>query len=804
MKSVAATMLATLFANATKGEFINLRRIHPDKPAVEEFILASDIDAAATWASDRRAAGNVYVGVLPRARRAGGRDAISSGCAVWVDCDSLDSVQALAEFPLEPSIVVLSGTDENRHAYWLLAEATDPATIERLNKRLASSLGSDLVVHNAAHLLRVPGTLNHKHEPPTEVNLHACSGARYTVAEVEAAVADENHGMAVGTPADPQPFAGNSSTERVLARLEDVRAAANGWVALCPAHDDHRPSLSIAEGDAGRCVVHCFAGCSVDAIVQAIGLTVADLRDGTDDMGMSLAAVLVRLAQSLGVELFHDAARVAYGRVPVDGRHEVWQLTSRRFKHWLRNELYRSCGRLAKADAITEAVESLIAMAQFDGPEIETHLRSAWTPNGAIAYNLANESGQVVRIAKDTWEMDEAPHVAFLRRDGVLALPVPQPGASIELLQRYVNTGSDEDFLLVVSWAVMALRPAGPFPILIFQGEQGSGKSTTMRVLKMLVDPVKAPIRATPGSERDLVIAAASNSVIAIDNVSTLSPRTSDALCRLATGGGFATRALYTDDEERVFEQMRAIEINGIDAVATRQDLLDRAILVRSPRISSREDEATFWQAFEADRPLILGALLDGAARAVSAWDDTPVPGSRMADFARWAAASMPAFGWSAARFTDAYERNRSNALKASLEGSVLTQLVVKLLGAMSHVEDTPTAIYKQLAALIDEGERRSSGFPRSAQAMSKQLTMLAPALREIGIDVTTTAHGSGNRKTRWTVIRRIGNIGDGTGGTGGTQDQTAVHRAGRQRAARRSAADRAPRGARQAHRQRA
>jgi RepB DNA-primase from phage plasmid len=773
MNGDATAMLTALFADSTEGEFINLRRIHPDKPPVEEFIPAGDIEAAASWAIARRDAGDVYVGVLPRTRRAGGRDAVPRGAVVWADCDSPESVAALAQFSLEPSIVVMSGTGDNRHAYWLLDETIDSATIEQINRRLAATLGSDPRVCDAARILRVPGTRNHKHDPPTEVTLAACPGTRYTVAELQAAVAGDGDDAAGPAAVDKPPSAGDGPTGMVLGLLEDVRETGNGWMARCPAHDDERPSLSVAEGEGGRCLLHCFAGCAVEAIVQAIGLTVANLRGDTDDMGMSLAAVLVRLAQSLGVQLFHDAARVAYGRVPVDGRQEVWQLTSRRFRHWLRNELHRSCGRLAKADAITEAVESLIAMAQFDGPEIETHLRSAWTPDGTIAYNLANESGQVVRIAKDTWETDDAPEVAFLRRDGVLALPVPQPGASIELLRRYVNTGSDEDFLLVVSWAVMALRPAGPFPILIFQGEQGSGKSTTMRVLKMLVDPVKAPIRATPGSERDLVIAAASNSVIAIDNVSTLSPRTSDALCRLSTGGGFATRALYTDDEERVFEQMRAIEINGIDAVATRQDLLDRAILVRSPRISSREDEATFWQAFEADRRLILGALLDGAARAQSAWDDTPVLGSRMADFARWAAASMPAFGWSAERFADAYERNRSNALKASLEGSVLTQLVVKLLGAMSHVEDTPTAIHKQLAALIDEGERRSSGFPRSAQAMSKQLTMLAPALREIGIDVTTTAHGSGNRKTRWTVIRRIANIGDGTGGTGGTQDQT-------------------------------
>jgi hypothetical protein len=505
-----------------------------------------------------------------------------------------------------------------------------------------------------------------------------------------------------------------------------------------------------------------LAGTATDAIGET---------EGDDDtMGDTLPAVLVRLALARGVELFHDSAAVAFARVPVGNRYEVWQLNTERFKQWLRHALWADSGRMAKREGVREAIAFLEAMAQFDGPQAQAHLRTAWTPDGSVAYNLANEDGQVVRITGTDWAIEDVRDVAFLRREGVLPLPTPQPGGSIDLLRRYVNAESEEDFLLIVGWSVMTLRPVGPFPILILQGEQGSGKSTAMRALKEALDPVKAPIRAAPGSERDLVIAAASNSLIAIDNVSTLNARTSDALCRISTGGGFATRALYTNDEERVFEQMRAVAINGIDAVATRQDLLDRAIVVRFPRIGALQDEASLWQAFARDRPQIMGALLDGASRALSGWDAMPSPATRMADFARWAMASMPAFGWSGEQFLTAYEANRSNALRASLEGSVLSQLIEKMLGALSLVDGTPTAIHTRLSGMLDDGERRSSGFPRSAQAMSKQLTMLAPALREIGIDVRTTSNGSGNRKTRWMVVERIRDADASSSGTQGTE----------------------------------
>ena len=62
------------------------------------------------------------------------------------------------------------------------------------------------------------------------------------------------------------------STERVLDRLDGVRRTRRGWSARCPVHRDRSPSLSIAEGDGGRLLLHCFAGCAYDEIVTALDL----------------------------------------------------------------------------------------------------------------------------------------------------------------------------------------------------------------------------------------------------------------------------------------------------------------------------------------------------------------------------------------------------------------------------------------------------------------------------------------------------------------------------------------------------
>ena len=73
------------------------------------------------------------------------------------------------------------------------------------------------------------------------------------------------------------------------------------------------------------------------------------------------------------------------------------------------------------------------------------------------------------------------------------------------------------------------------------------------RVLRRLIDPNEAELRSEPRNERDLVIAANNGWVIGHDNLSCVKQWLSDALCRIATGGAFGTRELYTDLDEILF-----------------------------------------------------------------------------------------------------------------------------------------------------------------------------------------------------------------------------------------------------------
>lgn len=154
--------------------------------------------------------------------------------------------------------------------------------------------------------------------------------------------------------------------------------------------------------------------------------------------------------------------------------------------------------------------------------------------DGSYCIDLADAGWRVVSIRPGGWAIVDGAPVPFRRPPGMRPLPDPRPGGSVDALRPFVNVGSDADFMLIVAWLAAALRPAGPCPILILQGEQGSAKSFTSRVLRRLIDPHATPIRSEPRDERDLMIAAFGSWVVVLDNLSRLTPWLSDALCRLA------------------------------------------------------------------------------------------------------------------------------------------------------------------------------------------------------------------------------------------------------------------------------
>ena len=215
-------------------------------------------------------------------------------------------------------------------------------------------------------------------------------------------------------------------------------------------------------------------------------------------------------------------------------------------------------GKIPGPQVLQGAMGILEGEALFAEPEQAVFLRLAQHEE-AIYLDLAHALWEVVEVTATGWRVLQRSPMKFLRRPGMLPLPCPEAGGSLADLRSFINVSNDVDWRIVVAWLVAALRPCGPYPVLTLHGEQGAAKSTLARLLRALVDPDQAPLRAEPRGVRDLMVAAANAWMLAFDNLSHLPPWLSDALCRLATGGGFGTRALFTNQEEALFDAQRPV-----------------------------------------------------------------------------------------------------------------------------------------------------------------------------------------------------------------------------------------------------
>ena len=272
------------------------------------------------------------------------------------------------------------------------------------------------------------------------------------------------------------------------------------------------------------------------------------------------------------------------------------------------------------------------------------------------------------------------------------------------MLRPFLNVQSNNDFVLVVAWLLACLRNRGPYPILIVCGEQGSAKSNFTAIMRSLLDPNTAPLRTLPRDARDLFIAASNGHVLAFDNISLVPDWISDTLCRLSTGGGFATRQLYTNQEEVLFDAARPVILNGIEDMVTRPDLADRALFLTLEAIpeNRRRPQAELWAAFEAERPRILGVLFDAVVEGLKQLPATRIPNlPRMADFALWATACETAL-WPAGTLGAAYNSNRDEAIEAIIEADTVAAAVRTLMQTRTVWTGTATELLGALTKWWD------------------------------------------------------------------------------------------------------
>lgn len=497
----------------------------------------------------------------------------------------------------------------------------------------------------------------------------------------------------------------------------------------------------------------------------------------------SIADELVALTQALA-SLFHAKDGTCFASLREIPR-KTYRLDSRAFSEWLAYAYYQhgiattGSGRAASDQAIRNARTVLVGIATHEGPEQEAYLRTA-RQGDSYFIDLGSDDWSVIEVNRTGWHQWPASPLPFWRSASVRPLPVPVPGGNLAQLWDYANI-PPEVRTLVLAWMLETWRPETPFPVLELVGSHGSAKSSTQAKLRQCVDPNAVDLRAAPKSVEDLFVSAGANWLASYNNLSHLSPGTQDALCNLATGGGFAARTLFTNGDETLIESKRPVILNGIVPTVTAQDLADRVIHVELPAIATYRQESEIERAFEQDVPGIVGGLFDLFAATLARLPDIHIERPpRMADFARLGEAMHRAQGGAPGEFVRLYAANRRDSTARGLEASPVAVALRSLVEQHQACQPREPVVFDNtMGRLLDhltDHRDKSEAWPKSARGLGDVLRRQIPALAQIGIRITIAKPGK-----RGVIVRIV--VVDGEQGEQG-EPESASFRAEEKKAA--------------------
>ncbi|SFN01699.1 hypothetical protein [Thermodesulforhabdus norvegica] len=652
----------------------------------------------------------------------------------------------------------------------------------------------DTSVFNAARLVRLIGTVNVKGDNiperphrrscfltvPERIDITPLEKLQELAALVPRPQTEPRLTVQMGGMFDLQDF-----ITRHGLRVSKTKAWQDGTLyelETCPFNPEHKRTARIIEFQNGALAFGCFHNsCSgndwqaLRRLLEPGSKEVISPRsrhtnrsskenssrpEGESKTKPSQADVLVHLG--LKATLFHDEEHEPFAAFPVGDHQEIWPIRSRRFKRWLTGQFFEITGKAPNTDSINQALNVLEANAVFGGLKYKLHLRTA-EHKGAFWYDLGDSEWRVVRITTEGWEVVKRPPILFRRYQNTGEQVMPERGGDLRELLDMVNVRTENEQILLLVYVVAAIVPEIPKPILDVYGEKGAGKTTLLKILRALIDPAIEPLLVIRSDERELAIQLAHNYAPFFDNISGVTGTQGDMLCRAATGAGLTVRALYTDDEERIFRFKRAVGVNGIHLLAGGTDLQDRFLTIELERIENtkRRQEQDLLRHFEEIRPRLFGSMLDALSAAMRikptlSFGELP----RMADFAAWGAAVAEALDVGAETFLRAYWQNIGAVSERILLSHPVAAAIIALLEETPEWEGTPAELLECLEKMAEKEKinTRSKAWPKSANSLSRRLKEITSNLSDSGIILETGRDSSAHRR-RYVRLQRVAKI---------------------------------------------
>ena len=437
-------------------------------------------------------------------------------------------------------------------------------------------------------------------------------------------------------------------------------------------------------------------------------------------------------------KLLIDSTGNYYASIAVNSHKEVKRLDSEDFKYWLIYLFRNKKGYTPKKESVSQAISALSANALYEIKErTPLSVRVAKTDE-TFWYDLSNSDYQAVKITADGWLIEDNPPELFVRLRHQIPQVLPKSNGDIYKIFDYINI--NENKTLFLCWMISCFIPDIPHPMPIFHGEKGAAKSTSCALLKKIIDPSSLGVLTLQKAERTMAVNLQNHWFLPFDNVSCINEETSDTLCRAITGSGIQQRKLHTNGDDYIFTFKRCIALNGINNVARRSDLLDRAILIELSRIDEdkRKENSAITKEFDKDLPLILGNIFDILSKAIKIYPNVKLSKlPRMADFSHWGYAIAQALGNLGETFLDEYKCNYNKQNIEAINSDIVATLLIAFMKEKEIWKGKVSELLKELTYLADREKikTKTNDFPSQANLLSRKLNSLKSNLKSIGID---------------------------------------------------------------------
>ncbi|KAF5058343.1 hypothetical protein DSECCO2_347500 [anaerobic digester metagenome] len=509
----------------------------------------------------------------------------------------------------------------------------------------------------------------------------------------------------------------------------------------CPWNPEHTNSAAyIIQYANGAVAAGCHHNGCLGEDWQSLKKLLGETSVSKDKESAKQSDVILELLNDC--ELLRGDDGEEYAIVVINGNRYVVKIKSKKFKQFMQKCYYEAKKTAPGSEAVNQALEILAMKASFGEDEIEINRRVGMSEDGKYYYDL-NHDSRYVQMTSNGCSIVTNPDVYFFQPKNMGRQVEPdfsaQPEDLIDLIGKHFRIKNIWDILLFACYLVSCLITDIPHPILILFGEKGSAKSTSMRLLKRIVDPARQDVLAMPSANSDLSVTLTNHYMPCFDNLSYLSVDKSNILCMAATGGSISKRTLYTDSDETILEIKRCVVLNGINIVANQPDLLDRSITLELSRISvdERLPEDVIWNTFNADLPKIMGSIFNILSTAITKRQNLQLEQvGRMADFSYWGYAIAEAMGKSGQEFLNAYLDNQNRVNEEALASNpVATAMIALMRENFKWSSSVSKLLFKlEMVAGDEQINTHQKIWPADANVLSKRLKEVKSNLEEIGI----------------------------------------------------------------------